>query len=414
MCLGTTGFAQSSAELQKQRERLNREIQELEKSLKSTSNNKNLSLKQINALNAQLKLREQKISTINKEIRLINNQIYTNTKAINELRAELSKLRKDYERMVIFAHRNRNAYNKMMFIFASSDFNQAFKRVKFLQQLNESRKQKSIEIQNKQKEIEEKVAQLEVIKKEQATLLADAQSERKAIAAEQGEESRTYKSLANQEKKFQQEITKRQQELKRLAQVINAAIKRELEEQRRKEEEARIAAAKREAERTGRTFEEVEAETRKDRKTDAELLAATPEAARLSAEFRDNRGKLPWPVKRGVVTLGFGTHKVGTATQENTGIRIRTEESMAVTAVFNGEVSVVTKLPGLGYVVMIKHGQFYTIYGNLRGVTVKTGDKVSTGQQLGVAITDSEGLTEVYFELSEVTNYQNPESWLAR
>src|SRR5690554_2680439 len=124
------GHAQTSAELQRQRERLNRDIQQLEETLKHTSGDRTLSLRQVNALNAQLKLREQKIATINSEIRIINNQIATNTKAINALREELARLRKDYERMVIFAFRNRNAYNKMMFIFASEDFNQAFKRVK--------------------------------------------------------------------------------------------------------------------------------------------------------------------------------------------------------------------------------------------------------------------------------------------
>lgn len=407
--------AQTSAELQRQRERLNRDIQQLEETLKLTSGDRTLSLRQVNALNAQLKLREQKIATIHSEIRIINNQIAANTKVINELREELARLRKDYERMVIFAFRNRNAYNKMMFIFASEDFNQAFKRVKYLQQLNGSRKQKAGEIESTQQEIERKVAELEAHRKEQNTLLADAQAERTAVAAEQGEESRVLKSLTQQEKQIQQELKKRQQELRRLTAAIDQAIKRELEEQRRREEEARLAAAKREAERTGRPLAEVEAETRSERKTDAELLAATPEAARLSAEFADNKGRLPWPVKNGVVTLGFGRHTVGrNAIQDNLGIRIRTHESMPVTAVFNGEVRVVSPMAGLGYVVLVKHGHFFTLYGNLRSLSVKVGDQVRTGQQLGVAITDSEGLTEVYFEVSDVTDRQNPEYWLAR
>lgn len=413
-CLATPTFAQTSEQLKAQRERLNRVIAELEASLKTTTADKTLSLKQINALKTQLNAREQKIATINKEIRLINNQISVNTKAINELRAELTRLRKDYERMVLFAFRNRNAHNKMMYIFASRDFNQAFKRIKYLQQLNDSRKKKASQIEETQREIEAKVAQLEAIRKEQTALLAEAQQERKAIAAEQGEESRVLRALSSQEQKFKSELDKRQRELRQLAQAIDAAIKRELEEQRRKAEEARLEAARREAERTGRTFEEVEVETRSERKTDAELLAATPEAARLSAEFKDNKGKLPWPVKNGVVTLGFGSNWVGTAKQDNTGIRIRTHQNMPVTAVFDGEVRVVSPMPGLGYVVLVQHGQFYTLYGNLRGVTVKPGVKVKVGQQLGVAITDSENLTEVHFEVSDVTNRQDPQIWLAR
>ncbi|HLW50078.1 MAG TPA: M23 family metallopeptidase, partial [Sphingobacteriaceae bacterium] len=218
-----------------------------------------------------------------------------------------------------------------------------------------------------------------------------------------------------QEEQFKQEISRRQQELRRLATAIDQAIQRELEEERKREEEARLAAARLEAARTGRTVEEVEAANPVARKTDAELLAATPEAARLSADFAENRGKLPWPVRNGVVTLGFGKHTMGrNAIQDNTGIRIQTHQDMPVTAVFDGEVSVVIPMQGLGYVVLVKHGRFYTLYGNLRSLTVKKGDKVQVGQRLGTAITDSEGLTEVHFELIDATNRQNPEQWLAK
>lgn len=409
------GQAQSSAELQKQRERIDREIRQLNESLKLTSTDRTLSLRQVNALNAQLKLRERKIETISNEIRIINNQISTNTRVIRELQEQLAQLRKDYERMVLFAYRNRNAYNKMMFIFASQDFNQAFKRVKYLQQLNGSRKQKATEIGDTQHEIELKLAQLEASREEQAKLLGEQRSERSEIAKEQGEESRVLRTLTQQEQQFKQEISKRQQELRRLATAIDQAIKRELEEERRREEEARLAAARLEAARTGKTVEEVEAANPVARKTDAELLAATPEAARLSANFAENKGKLPWPVRNGVVTLGFGRHTVGrNAIQDNTGIRIQTHQDMAVTSVFEGEVSVVIPMQGLGYVVLVKHGSFFTLYGNLRSLTVKKGDKVQLGQRLGTAITDSEGLTEVHFELIEATNRQNPEHWLAK
>lgn len=406
---------QSSAELQKQRERLDREIRQLSESLKTTTSDRTLSLRQVNALNAQLRLREQKIATINQEIRILNNQIATNTRAIKQLEEELTQLRKDYERMVLFAFRNRNAHHKMMFIFASKDFNQAFKRVKYLQQLNESRKYKSEEIAETQAEIELKVAQLEASRKEQAALLEEQQGERKEIAAEQGEESRVLRSLTAQEKEFQQEINKRQQELRRLTAAINQAIQRELEEERRREEEARKAAVRAEAARTGKTVEEIEAATPTVSRSNAELLAATPEAARLSADFASNKGRLPWPVRNGIVTTPFGMRTEGVNAQTPMeGVRIQTHESMAVTAVFDGEVTVVLQLQGLGYVVLVKHGQYYTVYGNLRGLTVKRGDKVSTGQTLGTAITDSEGMTEVHFELIDAVVRQNPEHWLAK
>lgn len=407
--------AQSSSELKKERERLNREIQELDKSLRSTSSERSVSLKQVNALNTQLRLREQKISNINSEIKIINNQIASHSKTIQNLRNQLAKLRKDYENMVLFAFRNRNAHNKMMFIFASQDFNQAFKRVKYLQQFNESRKKRAEEIESTQKEIALKVAQLEASKKEQAVLLAEQQNERKIIAQEQGEESKVLNALTRQEKQFQQELTKKQQEDARLARAIETAIKREIEEARKREEEARLAAAKLEAERTGKTVKEVEAERPAVRKTDTEVLAATPAAAKLSADFASNRGRLPWPVQNGIITSRFGRQVVGrNVNVDNNGIKIRTSPSAPVRAVFGGSVSSVIPLQG-SYAVLISHGKYFTLYQNLRNSLVKKGQQVEVGQVLGNAHLDADdGGSEISFQLWEGAAPINPEPWLAR
>ncbi len=407
--------AQSSAELKKQRERLNREIEQLNQSLRHTSSDRSLSLKQVNALNAQLRLREQKISTISSEIRLINNQIASHNKTIQNLRNQLAKLRKDYEGMILFAFRNRNAYNKMMFIFASKDFNQAFKRVKYLQQFNESRKERAKEIEDTQKEIALKVAQLESSKKEQATLLSEQQQERKTISTEQGKQSQVLSALTQQEKQFKQELQKKQQEDARLARAIQSAIRREIEEQRRLEEEARRAAIALEAERSGRTVKEVEAENPVTRKSDTEVLAATPAAAKLSADFAGNRGRLPWPVTQGIITQGFGRHTYGrNVTVNNTGINIRTTNGSPVKAIFSGTVLTVVNPQG-NYAVVISHGKYFTIYQNLRNSTVKKGQKVEAGQTLGEALVDpNDGTSEVHFELWEGAAPINPEPWLAK
>ena len=410
-----TCYAQSSAELKKQRERLNREIEQLNKSLQSTSSDKSLSLKQVNALNAQLRLREQKISTINSEIRLINNQISSHNKTIQNLRNQLAKLRKDYESMIMFAFRNRNAHNKMMFIFASKDFNQAFKRVKYLQQFNESRKDRAKEIEDTQKEITLKVAQLEASKKEQAALLAEQQEERKTIAQEQGQQSKVLTALTQQEKQFKQELQKKQQEDERLARAIRTAIQREIEEQRRLEEEARQAALALEAERTGKTVKEVEAEKPAVRKSDTEVLAATPAAAKLSADFASNRGRLPWPVQQGFITQGFGRHTYGrNVTVNNTGIKIRAGNNAPVQAIFNGTVLSVVNLTG-AYAIIVQHGKYFSIYQNIGTPMVKRGQAVQTGHTLGTALVDpDDGTSEVHFEIWEGAAPINPEPWLAK
>ncbi len=410
-----TCHAQSSAELKKQRERLNREIEQLNQSLKTTSSDRSLSLKQVNALNTQLRLREQKISTISKEIGLINNQIAANNKAIQNLRDQLEKLRKDYESMIMFAFRNRNAYNKMMFIFASKDFNQAFKRVKYLQQFNESRKDRANEIEDTQKSIALKVAQLEASKKEQASLLAEQQEERKVIAQEQGAESKVLQALTQQEKQFKQELQKKQQEDERLARAIRTAIQREIEEQRRLEEEARQAALALEAQRTGRTVKEIEAEKPAVRKSDSEVLANTPAAAKLSADFASNRGRLPWPVQQGFITQGFGRHTIGrNVTVQNDGVNIRTNNNAPVLAIFDGTVHTVLNMQG-NISIIVQHGKYFSVYTNLSNPVVKRGQAIQRGQTLGSALVDpNDGTSEVHLEIWEGSAPINPEPWLAK
>lgn len=409
-------YGQSSAELKKQRERLDQEIRQLTLSLQNTSKDRALSLQQVNALQTQLKLRERKIATINSEIKLLDNQINSHRKSIQEFEKQLVQMRKDYEQMVRFAHRNRNSYSKMMFIFASKDFNQAFKRVKFLQQINESRQLKGQEIQETQTKIAQQVAQLEVSRLEKEALRKEQENERKEIATETGEESRVLRTLTAQESKFKKELSQRQQEYNRLTRAMDAAIKRELDEARKKAEEERLAKAKAEAARTGKTVEEVEKDNPELRKkSDAELLMPTPEAKKLSSDFSANQGNLPWPVKNGIVTVRFGKQRVGVnVDQEISGIRIRTYENMAVTAVFDGEVRSVLPMPGLGMVVLVRHGKFFTVYGNIKDVKVKSGDKIKVGQTLGTVITDSEGTSEVYFELIDEFERKDPQNWLAR
>jgi septal ring factor EnvC (AmiA/AmiB activator) len=415
--LGAGGevYAQSSSELKKQRERLDREIKMLDANLKATKNERSLTLRQYNALTTQMGLREKKIHVINGEISLLNKKVQSHQRSIKTLQDQLNKLREDYEKMIRFAYRNRNAYNKMMFVFASSDFNQAYKRVKFLKQLNESRKARGEEIEKTRQELSLIIAQLEVAKLEQGKLLEEQKKERQVIASERSEESKALKELSTQEKQFTDELKKLNEELRRLRSEIDQAIAREVEEARKKEEARRLAAAKEEAVRTGKTLEEVEAANPVVRKTDAELLTATPEAAKLAADFLSNKGKLPWPVTNGIITMKFGPQRSGiNVVSDNTGVRIRTMPDAPVRAIFNGTVSLVKELPGLGYVVMIRHGRYISIYANLQSVSVKAGQSVVTSQSIGVAYTDGEGVAEIQFEISDSENRQNPEIWLAK
>lgn len=391
-------FGQSSAELKRRKNELTREIEMLRKSLSKTSSNKTLSLRQVNALNAKIRLREEKITTINSEIRLLNNQISENTSTIRSLQSQLNKLKKDYASMVLFAFRNQSAYSKLMFIFAAKDFNQAYKRLKYLQQFGEYRQKQAKYIQETQAELKAKIAQLDRNKHEKSGLLQDQEKEKRTLGKEKQNRSAELSKLSRQEKTLKQEISKKQAESARLNRAIQAAIAREIEEARKK--------AEAEAKKSG---------SEKPAAKGASILAATPEAAKLSADFLSNRGRLPWPVAAGTVVERFGRHSYGVNVQiENNGIDIKTNEGAAVRAVFSGDVSRVTNI-GNSYVVLIRHGEYFTVYSNLRSASVSQGQKVSVKQTIGTVLTDpSDGTTQLHFEIRKVTLPMNPESWLAK
>lgn len=401
-------FGQSSAELKKQLEKINADIIALNKELSAKTREKMLSQKEVNALSRQLDLREDKITIINRELSNLNTQINSNTKAVNVLKDELEKMREDYEKMIMFAFRNKNGYNKMMFIFASKDFNQAFKRVKYLQQFTDARKVKVAEIEEVKKQVELKIAQLELDRKRQKELLADQQKERSIISKDRAEHQGQLSQIVRQEKSVKGELSKKQQEKKRVNALIKSAIAREIAEERRKAEEARKKAAAAEAKRTGQTVAEVEKKTPK--KTDSEILRSTPEAAKLSADFQANRGRLPWPVAQGNIVRGYGRRSVEGVTTSEPDVAIRTADNAAVKSVFDGEV-----VQALSGIVVVKHGEYFSFYSNLNSVSVKRGQKVSRGQQIGTAGSDADlGYSIVNFGLQQGQRDFDPSPWLAR
>jgi septal ring factor EnvC (AmiA/AmiB activator) len=409
-CLALSGWAQSSAQLKKQREALTREIELLNNTLRSTSKDKSLSLKQVNALNAQINLRVKKINTINTEMALIEKQINKNTNTIRSLQAELAKLKKGYASMVQFAFRNQSAYNKLMFLFASNDFNQAYKRLKYLQQFSDSRKKQAQEIEDTQKSIEQKIAELAANRKEKVVLLTDQEKEKKTLDGQKTVKSRALNDLTKKEKQYKQELNKKQQEDARLARAIQTAIRREIEEARRKaEEEARrLAAAE------AKKNPNAKAPEKTARTTDKEALLSTPEAAKLAADFTGNRGRLPWPVASGSITQGYGQYTYGKGVKvSSNGLTIRTAAGAAVRAVFDGVVSTVFQMQNQ-YAVIVRHGNYFTVYQNLKSVSVSKNQKVTVKQTIGtVAVDPTEGTSDLHFEIWQGTSPINPSSWLA-
>jgi len=408
--------AQSSDELKRRREKLNQELEELNRQADQVSKDKRANLKQLSILKAQINLRTEKIGGINKEIGLLDNQITQSHNSVSNLQKQLNQLKKEYAAMVLFAYHNKSQYNKMMFVFAASDFNQAYKRLKYLQQFGTYRERQANAITETQNDLHVKINQLDNSKKEKSNLLQDQEKEKASLGKERNDEQDVIAGLSRQQGQIKQQQLEKQRNITRLNSQIAAAIRREVEAARRRAEEE---ARRREAAEAAKAKAEGRAPVAVTKKitsasTTREVLNATPEAARLSNDFLGNKGRLPWPVANsGGVVQGFGRYSTGGITNDNKGIDIRTSEGASVRAVFDGEVNSVTNIGGT-YVVLIRHGEFFTVYSNLRSVSVSKGQKVDAKQTVGsVAEDPASGMPIAHFELWRGSDAVNPSAWLA-
>ncbi len=416
-------YAQSSNELKKRKNTINKEIEALKKSRSKIDKSKKISLSQINLLNAQIRLREEKIGTINSEIKLLDTKISTNTSEVKSLQSDLSRLKAEYAKMILFAFRNQGAYNKMMFIFAAKDFNQAYMRLKYIQQVGKFRQSQARYIETTQVSLKKQISQLDQNKQEKNHLLLDQLSEKQTLGQDKDQQSKILTTLTKKEKTLQQQLSKKQKEARDLNNAIQAAIRKEIlaaqrlaAERARLVEKARLAklAAAAKSKNAKALSPAVSKPAAKPAATGTSVLASSPADAQLSASFMGNRGRLQKPAQ-GVITQGFGQHKYESkVTFNNPGITIKTAAGAPVHAVFNGQVSNVFMLLNT-YVVIIRHGEYFSIYSKLKSVSVSAGQKVSTRQNIGtVASEPSEGISEMQFQIWKGKSPVDPAGWILR
>ena len=416
-------YGQSSSELKKRKDVINREIESLKKTRSNVDKNKKLTLTQINLLDAQIKLREEKIGTINSEIKMLDKKISTNTSEVRSLQSDLSRLKKEYAKMILFAYRNQGSYDKLMFIFAAADFNQAYMRLKYIQQVGTFRKSKAKYIETTQINLNNQNSILDKNKKEKSHLLTDQLTEKETLGKDKDQQSKIISNLTNQQKTLQQQLSKKQKEATSLNNAIQAAIRKEiLAEQRKAVERARIAekarlaklaAVKASAKPTTKTpASEAPSKPLAKVNSGSSVLASSPEDAKLSSSFMGNRGRLQKPAT-GIIIQGFGQYKYkSNVTLFNPGINIKTAAGAPVYAVFEGQVSKVFMVLN-NYAIMIRHGEYFTIYSKLKSVNVSAGQKVSTRQAIGTVANDpSEGISEMQFQIWKGSNPVDPSGWV--
>ncbi|MGY4384980.1 septal ring factor EnvC (AmiA/AmiB activator) [Pedobacter sp. UYP24] len=436
LLFATVSFAQtSSVELKKKKQQLQREIDQLQMNANKAANNKKLTQKQINDLNAKIGLMQEKIEVINAEVRTLDSQIHQNKNTVNNLQGQLGQLKKEYASMIRFAQKNQNSYTKMMFVFAARDFHQAYMRMKYLQQFGAYRKKQAGFIEGKEKDLKYKIVVLDKNLKEKSSLMQEQQSEKSKLGQNKEEQAKALNKFSSQEKQYQAGIAERRKKQTALDREIRAAILRDIAIARKKaeaaaraelarkkaaEEKARLARAKIRAEEIAKAkaankpvpppppAPEKAAEPEKTTSS-ATYLNSNPVLTKLSSDFERNKGSLPRPVS-GRTTEGFGKHNEGQAIYYNDGINIEPEENASVHAVFEGVVRSV-KNPYGKYYILINHGAYYTVYHNLKSVNVSVGDKVSTNQVIGV-VANSEGKPHLQFQIWKGEKAQNPEGWI--
>ena len=392
-------FTQSKKALQEQKEKLEKDIEYTNKLLEKTKKNKEKSLGYLNALSKQLKNREDLVQMLNIEIGLIDKQIQktkikiTETQdAISAKQDELKKIEEDYAKMIYHASKNKNSYDNWVFIFSSRSFNQAYKRLKYLKQYAQHRKMQAVLITNIKEQLLQKVESLEnqknylqQDKEKKKNLIDDKKEEVKDLEVQQAEQEEVINKLQKSEKYFKKEMQKQQQAAKLLDEKIRKII----------EEEIRKARAK------------------KKTKDGFEL---TPEAKALSDSFLENKGKLPWPLDKGLIVQAFGkqTNAVFKDVEtHNNGVDIATDKGAKVRAVFDGKISRIFLIKGAGKVILINHGEYFSVYSGLKEVSVKLGEKVYAKEEIGVVITDeNKGKTQLHFEIWKNYDKQDPSLWL--
>ena len=398
----------SKQQLQSEITSLQKEISTANQLLKKTTKDKEMTLNEVSILNKKIKQREKLIKAYNEQIAVLDEEINAGQSNIKTLNPNLNKLQQEYAKMIVFSNKNRNNYNLLGFVFASKDFNQAFRRLRYIREFTDARKIKMNQIANTEREISNAVEASQQAREEQAAMLKDEKAQQEELKKEKEELNSQVANLKKKEGSIQQDIKNKQQQAQKLQKAIDDIIAEE------------IRKANEEAERKRR---EEAAKNKSQGKTTAPApkekgMALTPAEKTLSTNFVNNKGKLPWPVERGVISSSYGKHTSVVSdkvTVTNNGIDIATTEGTKARAVFEGEVASVTKLTGANTVVILRHGEYFTVYSNLENVTVKRGDKVNTKQNLGSVHTNkTENKTELHFELLKEQNRQDPAIWLSK
>ncbi len=386
----TSCYAQNltQKDLELKRISLVNEIKNIQKLINNSKDEKKLVLENIENLNYKLDLQNEIIKITNNELNIISVSIRNNQESINQLQKSQQILKSQYSEMILKSYKTRSKTGKLMFIFSSVNFQQALKRIQYFKQYSEFQNNQLQKIAVNTKELKSLANKLNNDKNLQLKLVSDNKKIKNNINLEISNKNNLLNFISNNQTKYLREIKMKQQKTAKIDKEIEKIIAKAIAESNRK------------------------------KNTSSKLFALTPEAKILSNNFISNKGKLPWPVEKGYISLKYGKQPhpiVKTATIQSNGIRIITASSQKARTIFNGTVYRIISSKNGSKTILIQHGNFFTVYKNLSDIYVKKGDKVSTKQELGQIITNkSSGQTILSFSLFRDNKTENPLLWIGK
>ena len=378
----------SQKDLELKRIDLVNEIKNIQKLINNSKDERKLAVENIENLNYKLDLQNEIIKITNNELNIISVSIRNNQEAINLLKKSQQSLKSQYAEMILKSYKTRSKTGKLMFIFSSVNFQQALKRIQYFKQYSEFQNNQLQKIAINTKELKSLANKLNNDKNLQLKLISDNQNVKNNISQELSNKNNLLNFISKNQTKYVREIKLKQQKTAKIDREIEKIIARAIAESKRK------------------------------KNTSSNLFTLTPEAKLLSNNFISNKGKLPWPVQKGYVSLKYGKQPhpvVKTATIQSNGIRIITASSQKARTIFNGTIYRIISSKNGSKTILIQHGNFFTVYKNLSTIYVNKGDKVFTKQEIGLIMTNkNSGQTILSFSLFKDNKTENPLFWIGK
>jgi septal ring factor EnvC (AmiA/AmiB activator) len=362
-------------------------------------------------INGQIADRKKYINAIEQDVKSLNNEINALLRQLKTLQRDLKDKKDKYESSVQYMYRNKSIHEKLLFIFSAENLSQTYRRLRYVREYANFQRLQAVEIERKQKQVNAKKAELEVTRGAKEKLLKEGEAEKKKLEKQEKEKQGILHGLKRKQRGIQSEINKKRRSANKLNAQIDRLIEQEIEKARKRaEEEARKTSAK-----EGKKPTEKPVSKQPVQKGTVDKFRMNSEDRQLSGTFESNKGRLPMPITGPYVIVGrYGQYAVAKNVRlDNKGIDIRGKEGAKARAVFDGEVSAIFKYNGLSN-VLVRHGNYISVYCNLSSVSVAKGSKVKAREEIGVVQKDASGNAVLHFQLRKETTKLNPEVWLGR